>query len=142
MKETRYFSRYTTTRGQLSAAFRNNLDRRLDKFLEGKANGTSKMCVKQVITSSAGEILSMEMDSFDEVIQHIESMQESVKRCESLKAAIDGLEDDKSKSAVLLFKRISEEQPGDDNNARCRRITAAGLIVASYLGGNVQQSNE
>ena len=114
--------------------FRKNLDERLEKFIKGKTKPATKDVFKRIIEDSADELIYMEMESLKEAFLELDKLDEKLYAVSRMTERIEGLMDDRAKTAMILYERAKKEEEGDDNFAKCRRITAAGLIAASYLG--------
>lgn len=127
-------SRYDSARARFVKSYAQFLDKRLDEFLAGKAKPENKAAVKRIVEDSALEILKIEIEPLNEMFEEIERYGQDLQEYRELKSEMDGLGDERSKVALSLYRMISKGEPTDDNYAKCRRITAAGLVAASYLG--------
>ena len=130
----RYFKRLDSARGIFMGTFRKNLDARLEQFLAGQAKQSTKDCVKRIVEESADRLLLMEMESLKDAFDELAILDEELDECRSIKAELDGIMDDRAKTALVIYEKARRVEAGDDNYAKCRKITAAGLMAASYLG--------
>lgn len=126
--------RYDSARVRFIKTYAQFLEKRLDEFLAGKAKPENKVAVKRIVENSAVEILKIEIEPLKEMFAEIDRCEQELKEFRELKSEMDGLGDERSKIALSLYRNISKSETGDDNFAKCRRITAAGLVAASYLG--------
>lgn len=126
--------RYDSAKVRFLKSYAQFLDKRLDEFLAGKAKPENKAAVKRIVEDSALDILRIEIEPLEEMFAEIERYGQDLQEYRELKSEIDGLGDERSKVALSLYRKISKSETGDDNYVKCRRVTAAGLVAASYLG--------
>ena len=133
--EHRYIvSNYDSTKQRFLKEYGARLDARLNEYLTGKAKPENKISVRKIVEDSAIELLEMAMEPLEELFKEINKHANDLRDFRELKEKMDNLGDERSKVAMSLYRNISKMEPGDDNFAKCRRITAAGLVAASYLG--------
>ena len=132
----RWYKHLESSQTVFMRTFRKSLDERLDKFLIGQAKQSTKDCVKRIVEESADSLIYMEMQSLKDAFTELDNLDEKLEVVKSLTEMIDGIMDERAKTALLLYERAKTGDPLDDNFARCRKITAAGLIAAAYLGLN------
>ena len=132
-----YRERYydlTSAMDRFMGTFRRNLDARLEQFLFGQAKQSTKDCVKRIVEESADKLVMMEIESLKDAFNELDGLDEELDECRSIKAELQGIMDDRAKTALLIYLKASRAERGDDNYAKCRKITAAGLMAAAYLG--------
>lgn len=134
MRYIYHINTYDSARERFIKSYAQFLEKRLDEFLAGKAKTETKDKVKRIVQDSAVEILKIEIEPLEEMFAEIDRYGQDLKEYRELKSEIDCLGDDRSKIALTLYRKICKSEPDDDNYAKCRRITAAGLVAASYLG--------
>lgn len=132
----RWYKHLESSQGVFQRTFRKNLDDRLNKFLDGQAKQSTKDCVKRIVEESADSLLYMEMQSLKDAFSELDNLDEKLEVVTALSDKLEGIMDDRAKTAILLYERAKVAEQQDDNFARCRKITAAGLIAAAYLGLN------
>lgn len=147
--KSRWYKHLEDSRIRFMSTFRKNLDERLEKFLNGQAKQSTKECVKRIVEESADSLIYMEIQSLQDAFAELDNLDEKKDVVTALLNKVEGLMDDRAKTAILLYERVKTAEQGDDNFARCRKITAAGLMAAAYLGlnryevsGQGEQSNK
>jgi len=125
---------YESTKQRFLKEYGSRLDAKLSEYLTGKAKPENKISVRRIVEDSAVELLEMAMEPLEELFKEIDKQANDLRDFRELKAKMDNLGDERSKVAMSLYNNISKMEPDDDNFSKCRRITAAGLVAASYLG--------
>ena len=153
-------------RSYLYGEFAQDIRSAVDSYMDGTAKQGNKQAVKAFIESHLKEVRDAAMQASEHVIceaqrlrdeaqtmrAHVSSLEQDIvlleQKRDTLQKEVDELNekfcDPKLREAFRLFQEVSKS-PGDDSlygpkedaYTKQRRITAAGIMAAAYLGMQV-----